>query len=139
MDPITMAAATALISAMATDGWQRAVNALVQWWQRARPEQAETAPDELAFLHRYVLALQAMQTPSPEAEEALIRVWQARLAQLAGDNTQLRADLRQLAEDIARQLPGPEQERVTSVYQNAQADRRSKVIQVGGDVTINGE
>ncbi|GCD32929.1 hypothetical protein OEIGOIKO_00647 [Streptomyces chrestomyceticus JCM 4735] len=140
MDPITTAVATALVGAMATDAWRRVTDAVVALWRRAHPERADGVGAELAGLRDDVLAVRAQPTPDPEAEQALITVWQGRLARLVDGNAELRAELqRLLAEDLTPLLPRAEQEHVTSIRQIAQADRRSKVVQAGDNVIIHGD
>src|SRR5690349_14355645 len=48
MDPIVLAAGTALVTAMATDAWQSARDGAVALWRKVRPEQAEIVEAELA-------------------------------------------------------------------------------------------
>ncbi|WP_030664967.1 hypothetical protein [Streptomyces rimosus] len=140
MDPLTMAVATALVGAMATDAWQRVTDAVVALWRRASPERADRVGAELDGLREDVLAVRAQPAPDPEAEQVLAAVWQGRLARLADGNAELRAELqRLLTEVLTPQLPRAEQEHVTGIIrQNVQADRRSKVVQAGENITIHG-
>lgn len=39
MDPIVLAAGTALVGAMATDAWQQTRIAVVSWWGRVRSDE----------------------------------------------------------------------------------------------------
>ncbi|MFI2238110.1 hypothetical protein [Streptomyces chrestomyceticus] len=140
MDPITTAVATALVGAMATDAWQRVTDAVAALWRRAHPERADRVGGELAGLRDDVLAARAQPSRDPEAERALITVWQGRLARLVDGNAELQAELQRLLdEDLAPLLPRAEREHVTSIRQTAQADRRSKVVQAGDNVIIHGD
>lgn len=87
MDPITVAAGSALVGAMATDAWEQIREAVVALWRRARPEAADTVGPELEELRAEVL--RARRDTDEDTESALAGAWRLRLHQL----------LRQAAED----------------------------------------
>ncbi|MBY8874203.1 hypothetical protein K7640_20450 [Micromonospora sp. PLK6-60] len=135
MDPIVLAAGTALVSAMATDVWQQARGQLVALWRRARPEQAEVIEGELADVRDDVLA--AREAGDAQTEPALARAWQLRLHRLLGDDPALAAELRRvLDETLTPALPADERARIDSVVLNAHATGHARIYQAGRDQHI---
>lgn len=61
VDPIVLAAGTALVSAMATDVWQQARARVVALWRRVHPQQADTVEADLEGLHAQVLDARQIQ------------------------------------------------------------------------------
>ena len=55
VDPIVVAAGTALVSAMATEVWQQARASVVALWRRVHPQQADTVEADLEGLRAQVL------------------------------------------------------------------------------------
>jgi len=55
VDPIVVAAGTALVSAMATDVWQQARAGVVAFWRWVHPQQADTVEADLEGLRTQVL------------------------------------------------------------------------------------
>src|SRR5437868_7101629 len=112
MDPIALAAGTAVVSAMATDAWLQARTATVALWRRVRPEQAAGVESELAEVRTEVLAARA--AGDPEAEAGLAGEWQNRLRRLLQADPGLGVELRRLLdEELTPVLSAPEQTRVT--------------------------
>ncbi|GAA2297903.1 hypothetical protein GCM10010234_45450 [Streptomyces hawaiiensis] len=102
MDPIVLAAGTALVSAMATDAWQRTAAAIADLWKRARDTEGEVIdpdrlPNELATLRTHVV--RARTELDPEMEESLTGLWRLRLHALIEQNPSLVQDLRSLVEE----------------------------------------
>ncbi|MGY4981692.1 hypothetical protein ACWCYL_31855 [Streptomyces sp. 900105755] len=123
MDPIVLAAGTALVSAMATDAWQRTTNAMVDLWRRARPAGAQALSvtnvgAELDRLRADVVA--ARDRNDSETEEALAGAWRMHLQRLLIQDPELAPELRRLLDEhlIPVLTPG-EQVQVNSVVQRA--------------------
>src|SRR5271165_5847197 len=55
MDPLVLAAGTALVGAMVTDGWQQARTAVVAWWRKVHPGRADAVGAELDTARAQVL------------------------------------------------------------------------------------
>ncbi|WP_217546554.1 hypothetical protein [Streptomyces sp. GbtcB6] len=100
MDPIVTTAATALVGAMTTDAWEHVHTALVSWWRRIRPQQADSVDAELEqSRHR---ALTAHREQDADGESELVAVWENRLTELLGENRELAEQLRRL---VDRDIP----------------------------------
>jgi hypothetical protein len=101
MDPIVLAAGTAVVSAVATDGWQRAKVEVVELWRRVLPGEAPQIATELDVLREeLLLAADDSDAEAMEAVEAFERAWQLKLQRLVttdpGITPELRAVLRRL-------------------------------------------
>ncbi|MFI7139551.1 hypothetical protein ACIBQ5_17805 [Streptomyces massasporeus] len=102
MDPIVLAAGTALVSAMATDAWQRTAASIADLWKRARATEGEVIdpdriPNELATLRTNVV--RARTDSDPEMEESLTGLWRLRLHALIEQNPSLAEALRSLVQE----------------------------------------
>ncbi|WP_405842536.1 hypothetical protein [Streptomyces sp. NBC_01518] len=136
MDPITLAAASALVGAMATDGWAQARDATVALWRRVWPERAEAVAAELELARPRVLA--ARERHQEDREQALVAGWRVPLEDLLDRDPTLAADLRRLVdEQLAPLLPKAEQSRVSSIVQNVTTSGHSQATVAGRDVTVN--
>ncbi|MFG1685202.1 hypothetical protein ACGFNP_33925 [Nonomuraea sp. NPDC049269] len=135
MDPIVLAAGTALVTAMATDTWQQARRAAVALWQRVRPEQADAVENELAEVRALVLT--ARRDGDSDTEQALAGSWQVRLAQLVRAEPALAEELRRvLDEDLTPALPADERARIGSITMSATASDQGRIYQAGRDQHI---
>jgi hypothetical protein len=140
MDPATLAAAaaTALIAAMTTDGWQQARSAIVRLWRRVYPNRAETIGDELAEVRPEALA--ARQQGDAGAEEGLAADWQRRLRRLLEADPEVAAELQRVLDHVFTPVLGPaDQERVGQVVMKARATGHGRIFQAGRDMHITGE
>ena len=136
MDPITMAAGTALVGAMATDAWQHISTVMVSLWRRAHPERVDDIGQQLELLRSQVLA--ARHDRDADTEQALAGAWRLRLQQLLGEDPALAGELeRLLSEELTPALSREEQSHVRSIVMTAHAEGGSHVIQAGGNVTTN--
>ncbi|MGY1496458.1 hypothetical protein ACW4TU_07530 [Streptomyces sp. QTS52] len=137
MDPIVLAAGTALIGAMATDGWQQARTAVVALWQRVRPEEADAVGSELESVRAQVMA--ALDRADQGTVRALAGVWHLRLQQLVGDSPALASAVQQLLEEyLVPTLPSDERDRTRSVLLKAEAHDNSRVFMAARDQHITG-
>ncbi|AWL42273.1 MULTISPECIES: hypothetical protein [Streptomyces] len=132
MDPIALAAGTALVSAMATDGWQAARDRVVAVWRRARPGQAGTVDEDLVETRAQVLA--ARDAQEAEIEQTLVTDWQLRLQALMRADPSVADDLRrlldaELRDNDARPASG-------TVAMRAEATGSGRVYQAGRDQHI---
>ncbi|MEU7041754.1 hypothetical protein AB0A77_11955 [Streptomyces varsoviensis] len=135
MDALVLAAGTAVVGAMATDSWQTARSAVVAWWRRARPEEAEGVDAALGRVRPQLLA--ARQARDTASEAALASDWQSRLRRVLEADPRLARELRSLLDDeITPVLPAPERARVETLVMKASATGHGRVYQAGRDQHI---
>lgn len=114
MDPIVVAAGTALVSAMAADTWEQARRLTVEWWRKVYPRDADEVDLELEAAHTQVLAARA--DGDDEIEHALVGTWRLRLQRLLDENPTLRPELQRLLnERLASALPETERNRIQQI------------------------
>ncbi|MFI7533631.1 hypothetical protein [Streptosporangium sp. NPDC049376] len=136
MDPLVLAAGTALVTAMATDAWQDARAGVVALWRRFRPEQAEVVEGELVEAHAELLT--ARQAGDVETERALAGLWQVRLAHLLREAPESAVELRRLLdEELTPLLSVTEQTRIGSIVMKAVVRDQGRLYQAGRDQHIN--
>ncbi|MFC8370757.1 MULTISPECIES: hypothetical protein [unclassified Streptomyces] len=135
MDPVVLAAGTALVSAMATDAWQQARTAMVDLWQRVHPARVTAIQEELDEVREEVLA--ARGADDADAETGLAQDWQRKLQRLVNNDPGLARELqRVLDQELAPLLPqrgdaaGP-----GTVTATVTARDNNTIIQ-GRDITI---
>jgi hypothetical protein len=127
MDPLVLAAASAVVSALATDSWQQVRDAVVRLWRRARPDHASAIESDLDDTRLELAA--ARDAGDSSAEEGLVADWQRRLRRLLAADPALEAELqRVLDEQITPLLPAAEQERVR-IIQNITASAPGALAQ----------
>lgn len=132
VDPIVVAFGTALVSAMATDLWQRARTSVVAVWRRVHPQQAATVEADLETLRAQVL--DARQTGRADTEQALVGVWQGRLQQLLLDEPAVAGELHRVLEDTLTPVLTPgEQTRIGTLIMTGTSHDTSTFNQVAGN------
>ncbi|MEU1229380.1 hypothetical protein [Streptomyces sp. NPDC005828] len=138
MDPIVMAAGTALVSAMATNAWAEARDAVVVLWRRVHPERAEQVGADLEAVRADVL--EARRTGDDAAEEALAGTWRTELQRLVRADPSLAADVRRLLDErLAPALPREERTRIGKLVMKAEASGHARVYQAGRDQHVTGQ
>ncbi|MFJ1871089.1 hypothetical protein [Streptomyces chartreusis] len=127
MDPLVLAAASAVVTAMATDGWQQARAAVVKLWQRGRPDHLPAIEADLDDTHAEVATARA--AGDGPAEEGLVSDWQRKLRRLLEADPDLRIELRQVLDnELIPLLPAGEQARVQNI-QNITASAQGATAQ----------
>jgi tetratricopeptide (TPR) repeat protein len=122
MNPFVLAAGTALIGAMVTDGWQQARTAVVVWWRKAHPGHVDKIEAELDSARTNVLAARARGDEA--AEQALTVTWRRRLQELLDQDPDAGLGLRRLLEEhLIPILPAAEQAQVQQIIINAPQTR----------------
>ncbi len=135
MDPFILAAATAIVSSMATDAWQQARSAIGQLWRRVHPERVAAIDGELAEVRGEVLA--AREAGDGNAEQDLSADWARKLQRLLAADPGLRDELQRLLDQELRPLlPAAEQTRITQITMTAEASGQGRVYQAGRDQHI---
>lgn len=133
MDPIVLAAGTALVGAMATDAWQQVKHAVINLWHKVRPERADEVGGELEELRRHVL--QARADGDEATEHALEGVWQLRLQELLRGDPALAGNLRQVLDEVLTPaLPLPGQTRIGTILMTGTSRESSTFTQIGNQV-----
>ncbi|WP_146778999.1 hypothetical protein [Actinomadura craniellae] len=136
MDPLLMTSGTALVAAMATDGWQGARAGAVKLWRRVYPDRAEAVEAELEEVRGEVLA--ARRDGDEDAEQELVADWRRRLARLVAADPAVGAEIQQVLDQVWKPLlPANEQPGTQNVSMNATAKDRGRVYMAGRDQTIN--
>lgn len=137
MDKLVLAAGTAFIGAMATDAWQQAHTAVVAWWRKIHPGQADSVAAELDMTRSQVLT--ARERGDRDTEQALAGQWRLRLQQLLDEDPAASHSLRRLLrEDLTPVLPAPEQAQVQIIIR-AQAHDQAQQNIAGRDLHITGK
>jgi hypothetical protein len=137
MDPLVLAAGTALIGAMATDAWQQTRTAVVAWWRKVHPGRADAVGAELDTARAQVLA--ARERGDEDTEQALAGTWRRRLQQLLDQDPTVGPGLARLLEEhLTPALPAAEQARVQQIIINAQARDQARQYIAGRDQHITG-
>ncbi len=132
VDPIVVAAGTALVSAMATDVWQQARASVVALWRRVHPQQADTVEADLEGLRAQVL--DARQAGRADTELALTGVWQGRLQQLLLDEPAVAPELRRVLDEALTPVLTPvEQSRIGTLVMRGSSRDSSTFNQVAGN------
>ncbi|WP_405889488.1 hypothetical protein OG427_02870 [Streptomyces sp. NBC_00133] len=136
MDPVVLAAGTALVGAMATDAWQQTRIAVVSWWRRVRSDQeAEEVGTELTEVRAQIL--RAREARDADTEQAVAGAWQLRLQQMLHEDPALEQELRRLLDgELTPALPAAEGARIGSLLMKATASGHGRVYQAGRDQHI---
>jgi hypothetical protein len=136
MDPLVLAAGTAVVTAMATDGWEQARAAVVALWRRVHPDQVPAVESELRDVRAEVLA--AREAGDRSAEVGLAGDWQRRLRRLLAADPRAGDELRRvLDEELAPLLNPAERSVVHDIEMTATASGHGRVYQAGRDQHIS--
>ncbi|MFB7600215.1 hypothetical protein [Streptomyces sp. NPDC056160] len=137
MDPLVMSAASALVGSMATDAWQQARSAVLELWQRNRPDRVTSVAGRLAEVRDDVRA--AREVDDRQAEEALAQEWAPQLQQLLNADPALRQELQRVLDEVLTPLlPASGAARRDGTTMQARTGDYSRVYQANGDMTFNG-
>jgi hypothetical protein len=137
MNPLVLAAGTALVGAMATDAWQQARIAVVAWWRKSHPGQADAVEAELDTARAQVLA--ARERGDQDTEDALASVWRLRLQHLLDEDPTAGPGLQFLLEGyLTPALASSDQARVQQIFIIARAHDQAGQYIAGHDQHITG-
>ncbi|OPG11854.1 hypothetical protein [Microbispora sp. GKU 823] len=136
MDPLVLAAATAMVTAMTTEGWQQAREAVVALWRRVHPERVPAVEAELEETRAEMVI--ARQAGDRQAEQGLVDDWQRKLRRLLAADPRLGDELRRiLDQELTPLLPAAEQSQVRDITMTARAYGHGRVFQAGRDQHID--
>jgi hypothetical protein len=128
-------AATALVKALTTDGWEAVKSGTGALWRRVHAEHAETIETEIVSTRTEILA--AREAADTETETSLIEEWQRRLVRLLREDPELADALTRLVEDQWYPLlPSSKHGRPSSVQMEAEASGHGRTYQAGRDMRI---
>lgn len=131
VDEIVTAAGTALAAAATTEGWELIKTAMVSWWRRFRPDEAEQVGTDLEQLRSEVVEAQANH--DVVTREALVSEWRLRLNRLVASNPEVRDELERLLEDeLTPALNEHDRQQVRSLVQNTHVVGSNNVTIVAG-------
>ncbi|MFJ8695097.1 hypothetical protein [Streptomyces roseolilacinus] len=127
-------AASAVISGMATAGWESAQRAMGELWRRVHPERADTVLAELGEARADVLV--ARRDGDEQAERELVGEWQTRLRRLLAAHPEMVPELRRMVDEL---LPVAEdaEPRTGGPRLTANASGRSRITLAGRDINIS--
>jgi hypothetical protein len=131
---LTSTAATTMVKLLITDGWERLKTALGMLWRRAHPDQAATIEADISSARAELLT--AYQAGDTQAEQALIREWQARLYRVVVNDPSLQEELRRLVTELSSLLPNVAQATGPDIEMRADASGHGRVYQAGRDLHI---
>ncbi|MFE4173068.1 hypothetical protein ACFRR7_13595 [Streptomyces sp. NPDC056909] len=126
-------AASAVVSGVATAGWEGARQAIGELWRRAHPERADTVVAELGETRDEVLV--ARRNGDERAELELVGEWQARLRRLLVANPEMVPELQRLIDESWPAVREREP-RAGAVTLTANASGSSHITMSGRDINI---
>ncbi|HLX50202.1 MAG TPA: hypothetical protein VKS82_17895 [Streptosporangiaceae bacterium] len=137
MDDLALAAASALMTAVATDAWSEVRAGVVNLWRRVHPERVPAIESELVDVRNEIVI--SRQAGDAEVEKELAADWRRKFQRLTQAHPELVPELRLLAEEWIRLAPaGQDRSVVANVEQTAIATGRGTVYQAGRDQRISG-
>jgi hypothetical protein len=114
MSPLTLAAGTAVVKAVATEGWQQACSALVRLWGHEDPAYSSVISQEVEATRESVLA--ASDTDYHAVERSLSAQWNRRFSALLDMSADAGGKLRDVLDTELRPLLSrPDQEKNFSI------------------------
>jgi hypothetical protein len=134
MEPLALAAGTALVTAMAGDGWKGVKQGMVDLWRRAVPQSADGLPSDLDILRSEIV--QAQQVQDAQLVHALEQSWQLRLHRQLLAHPAFAEDLRRtIDDDVAPHLPSAERDVISNIA-SGKVSGHARLGQAGGHLTV---
>ncbi|MFJ2740537.1 hypothetical protein ACIO3O_12790 [Streptomyces sp. NPDC087440] len=135
MDPQIVAiagtAGTAIVTAMATDSWERAREGVVTVWRRFRPEAADTVVQDFDSA-RDTLA-DALRDEDHQTESALVSAWQGHALSLLLAQPGAAEAIRELSDVLCAEAAREDRPRISL---HASATGHGRIYQAGRDQQI---
>ncbi len=123
-----VAAGSAVVGAMASEGWQDARRAIAALWRKPHPERVPAIEADLEEVRVEVLT--ARKAADQQTEEELAVEWRRRLGRLVAADPELAEELRRIVDRLnppAAGAPG---------VMIARASGRASLFQSGGDMHV---
>jgi hypothetical protein len=138
MDDFALAAASALMTAMATDAWSEARGGAVSLWRRIYPERVPAIESELMDARNELVV--SRQAGDAEVEKELAADWRRKFQRLMQTHPELIPELQILEEEWTRLAPAAERDHsgTTNIKQTAIAAGRGAIYQAGRNQRITG-
>jgi hypothetical protein len=136
MDEFALAAATALITAMASDAWSEVHAGVVSLWRRVYPERVPSIESELSDARNELVL--SRPDGNTEVEKGLAADWRRKFQRLTQAHPELIPELRMLEEEWTRIAPAAERDRsrTTNIEQTAVATGHGTIYQAGRNQRI---
>lgn len=132
MDPIVLAAGTALVKVIVTDAWPQAKDAVTGLWRRGHPQQADGVGTELDTLRADIM--QARRDGDADTETALVGAWQVKLQQLLRADPTLATELRRVVDQVFTPALTPDEQTRVQTIITGTASGHARLTQAGRDV-----
>ena len=123
-----------VVTAIATDAYQKTKDAVVAAWHRLLPFGAQGISEELDQTRVQVLA--AREQGDTEAEQTLAERWQGHLQPLLAANLDVADELRHALIEAGAVVPTVDQTSIGSVHMQATASGNGRTYQAGRDQHI---
>ncbi|MFC4010130.1 hypothetical protein ACFOY2_23075 [Nonomuraea purpurea] len=130
MDPFMVAAGSAVVGAMASEGWNDARTAIAALWRKAHPERVPAIEADLEEVRAEVLA--ARKAEDRQTEEELAVEWRRRLGRLIAADPKAAEELRRIVDGLTPPTGG------APTVMIANASGRARLFQSGGDINVRG-
>lgn len=128
-------AATTMVKALTSDGWESVKSGVAALWRRAHPEHTATLEAELVDTHTELLA--AREVGDGLVEQGLAEDWERKLRRLLASHPELKIELRLLVQEQWHPLLSPtEQQQVTTITMRAAASGKGRTYQAGVNMNI---
>ncbi|KUO06072.1 hypothetical protein [Streptomyces caeruleatus] len=131
---LVSSAATAIVSALATDGWEKAKDVAGEFWRRVHPERAEMVEAELVDTRAELLA--AREAHNAEAEQHLVGEWHGRLRRLLAADPELAKELQRMLAELRSAAGAEDRAGAARIDMRARASGTGRVYQAGRDQHI---
>lgn len=138
MDDLALAAASALMTAMATDAWSEVHAGAVGLWRRVYPDRVPAIEAELLAARDELAA--ARQDGDAEVGMELAGEWRRKFQRLIRENPGLIPELQMLEEAWTRLVPASGRARSggVTIEQTAVVHGRGTTYQAGGNIYQSG-
>ena len=138
MDELALAAASALMTAMATDAWGEVRAGVASLWRRVYPERVPAIESELVDSCNELVV--SRQAGNAEVEKELAADWRRKFQRLMQAHPELIPELRMLEKEWTRLVPAAERDRagMTNLEQTAIATGRGTIYQAGRNQRVTG-
>ncbi|MFH9392728.1 hypothetical protein [Streptomyces sp. NPDC017556] len=137
MDPLTLAAGSALVAAMATDSWQHCRDAVADWWRQHHANRTDDLNADLDRLRTQVLTID--QEGNQSGEDALTVAWGERFQRLLDSAPHMESEIRELIDRTLTPAASYANDRGTpAAVMKADARDNARIFMAGRDQHITG-